>query len=279
MNKKLSFDTKGYWIEKNFFNKKEMSDLFLLFYNVSFSMAKRFKLINKKKFKSPDKVNFPRNMKDLDKLLMEIFKFKKDLIGEIYDTVSYSSTFLRFLSQKKLEKITRELLGLSKKTSLYGSTNRIRIDPPKDTRRTYGWHQEVFYTIPKSHFLQTWCPILRDTTTKNGTIEICEKSHIEKIAKQEWKDIPGRATQIIVDKKIVRKYKIKKLPMKLGDLMFFSGYLFHRSGNNSTKKEIRFSLVGMWHNINDINFRAPKPTFTYRGQSAKKYYISNLGKK
>ena len=33
--------------------------------------------------------------------------------------------------------------------SLYGHTNRCRIDPPEDERRTYDWHQETFYTIPK----------------------------------------------------------------------------------------------------------------------------------
>ena len=111
-------------------------------------------------------------MKKLDKLMLEIFNFNKDLIGEIYDTISFTSVFLRFTASKKIEKISKILLGVKKNTQLYGFTNRIRIDPPNDERRTYGWHQEIFYTLPKSKFVQTWCPILRDTTKQNGTIEI-----------------------------------------------------------------------------------------------------------
>ena len=55
----------------------------------------------------------------------------------------------------------------------------------------------------------------------------------------------GRATQIIIDEKIVNKYEKVTLPIKVGDMLFFDGHLFHRSGNNLTKDDIRFSLVGM----------------------------------
>ena len=145
--------------------------------------------------------------------------------------------------------MTRKLLELPNNSSLYGFTNRVRIDPPRDERRTYGWHQEVFYTLPKSKYLQTWCPIIRNTTISNGTIQICPGSHKEKIVKQEWRDIKGKATQIIIDDKIIKKYRPIDLEMKVGDLMFFNGHLFHRSGQNITKDQIRFSMVGMWNTV------------------------------
>ena len=279
MNKKKFFKTNGYWIERDFFKKSDMKDIFNLFYDVSFAMALRHNLINNKdKFKSPKLLKYPKNIKDLDKIILKIFNFNKDLVGEIYDTVSYSSTFLRFISSKKIEKLTKKLLGMSKISTLYGTAGRIRIDLPRDERRTYGWHQEVFYTIPKSQYLQTWCPIIRDANYKNGTIEICKKSHLEKIAKQNWKDIKGRATQIIVDKKMVKKYKKKVIAIKAGDLMFFDGHLFHRSGHNQTKSDIRFSMIGMWHNVNSKNFRAHKPNFINREMSSKQYYKSYFDK-
>ncbi len=270
-NKINFFEKNGYWIEKKIFSKTEMSEMFFLFYDVSYSMfAKYFPKINIQETK---KISYDSNgIKSLDTMLMTIFRKDKNLIGEIYDTVSFSSTFLRFYSNKKIEKLTRTLLKTHKNSSLYGYTNRVRIDPPKDQRRTYGWHQEVFYNLPKSIYLQTWCPIIRNTTKKNGTIQIRVGSHKEKIARQTWNDIKGKATQILIDKKVVNKYPLKEIEMKVGDLMVFDGHLFHRSGFNSTPNDVRFSMVGMWNLVNNKNFRAPKPEFVFRGISPKKYF-------
>lgn len=148
----------------------------------------------------------------------------------------------------------------------------MRIDPPRDERRTYGWHQEIFYTIPETRFIQTWCPLIRDTTIKNGTIEVCEGSHKEGIAKQTWNEIEGRATQIIVNEEVVVKYNQKKIPMKKGEILFFDPHMFHRSGHNSTKDEVRFSLVGMWNDTTHLKFKAPQPEFKSRTFSAKEYF-------
>ena len=157
------------------------------------------------------------------------------------------------------------------KNSLYGHTNRCRIDPPRDNRRTYGWHQEVFYTIPEGNYIQTWAPLLFDTTIKNGTIEIAAGSHKEGIAKQSWNEVEGGATQIIVDPKIVDKYPNSPLEMKLGELLLFSGYLFHRSGNNISD-HVRYSLVGMFHDVSYVPFTAPKLNFQYRGITPQNFY-------
>ena len=86
------------------------------------------------------------------------------MIGELYDTVSYSSTFLKLISDRFKKDNTREILDLKKNNTIYSWTHRIRIDPPRDDRRTYGWHQEIFYTFPDTKFLQTWAPIIRYTT-------------------------------------------------------------------------------------------------------------------
>lgn len=274
-NKINFFEKNGYWVEKKIFTKTEMNEMFYLFYDISYSMF--IKYFSRNKIQETKNVTYDSiGVRSLDKMLMAIFKKDKNLIGEIYDTVSFSSTFLRFYSNKKIERLTRTLLKTHKNSSLYGYTNRVRIDPPKDQRRTYGWHQEVFYNVPKSIYLQTWCPIIRNTTKENGTIQIRVGSHKEKIAKQTWKDIQGKATQILIDQKIVNKYPLKELEMKVGDLMVFDGHLFHRSGFNSTHNDIRFSMVGMWNLINNKNFRAPKPEFTFRGISPKKYFENHF---
>lgn len=271
---KNSFDNNGYVIKKNFIKDSYHTELFYLFYDLGVSTIQRNKIKIDYELKKVDDMDFNKDLKELDKILLNILKTDHKLIGELYDTVSYSSCFLKILSDSDIEDFSRSLLGLSKRNTIYSWTHRVRIDPPKDERRTYGWHQEIFYTIPETKFIQTWCPLIRDTTLENGTIEVCEGSHKEGIAKQTWNEINGRATQIIVNEDVVAKYKQKKIPMSKGEVLFFDPHMFHRSGHNSTKDEIRFSLVGMWNDTTNIKFRAPKPDFKSRTISAKEYFDS-----
>ena len=272
-----TFKKKGYVIVPKIINSNYQEKLFKMFYDLALATLYRNKL-KYKIIKKLNQVRYPNDIKILDDLLLFLLKNDKKLIGEIYDTISYSSVFLRFISDINFEKITKKLLEINKENTIYSYTHRIRIDPPRDTRRTYGWHQEIFYTIPNTKFLQTWCPIIRDTNVKNGTIELCSGSHKEGIALQSWNEMKNKTTQIIVDKKIVKKYKKIKLPMKLGDVLFFNPFLFHRSGCNSTKTQIRFSLVGMWNDTTSDSFKPPIPNFKSRTFSLKVHFKNEMKK-
>jgi len=273
MSSKINFfKENGFWIEKNLYSHSEMEEMFILFYDTFYSLSKKFDVPLSNEYFHPTEIDYTSNLKELDRIMLDCFNHDKGIIGEGYDIISYSSVFLRFLSSKKVEEISKELLLIPSSSTLYGWTNRVRIDPPSDERRTYGWHQEVFYTIPESRYLQTWCPVIRDTTLDNGTIWIAPGSHKEGIAKQSWNEIEGRATQIIVDQDIVNKYPQTQLEMNVGDVLFFDGKLSHKSGSNITKDEIRFSLVGMWHDIKTKNFRGPMPAFQHRTEFDQKSY-------
>ena len=267
-----SFNNNGFLIKENLIKDKYHSELFYLFYDLAVSTIKRNKIDLEYQVKNVEDIDCNKDIKILDKILLDILKIDNKLIGELYDTVSYSSSFLKLVSDSDIEEYVRSLLELSKRNTIYSWTHRVRIDAPKDERRTYGWHQEIFYTIPETKFIQTWCPLIRDTTIENGTIEVCEGSHKEGIAKQTWNEIEGRATQIIVNEEVVAKYKQKKIPMKKGEILFFDPHMFHRSGHNSTKDEVRFSLVGMWNDTTFLKFKAPRPEFKSRTFSAKDYF-------
>jgi len=267
-----SFNNNGFLIRENLIKDKYHSELFYLFYDLAVSIIKNNKIDLEYQLKNVDDIDYSKDIKILDKILLDILKIDNKLIGELYDTVSYSSSFLKLVSDSDIEEYARSLLGLSKRNTIYSWAHRVRIDPPKDERRTYGWHQEIFYTIPETKFIQTWCPLIRDTAIENGTIEVCEGSHKEGIAKQTWNEIEGRATQIIVNEEVVAKYKQKKVPMKKGEILFFDPHMFHRSGHNSTKDEVRFSLVGMWNDTTYHKFKAPRPGFKSRTFSAKDYF-------
>jgi hypothetical protein len=266
----LAFNKDGYLIQRNVFDFEEMQDLFMTFYSICYNCALRNQIKNS--YPPISMVSFPENLKDLDLLILDIVKAQNGLLGEVYDTFAYSMSFLRFITGKKTENLIRELLGVNQRDALYGFSNRMRIDPPADERRTYGWHQEVFYNIPYSNFLQTWSPILRSTTSQNGTIEVKKGSHKEGIVKQTWNEVDGRVTQIIVDTEISDKYETIVLEMNLGDLLIFDSHLIHKSGHNSTKDEIRFSLVGTWNDVSCHDFRAPLPSFQNRSISYEEYF-------
>ena len=178
---------------------------------------------------------------------------------------------MRLAGKRETADLVNVFLDRPRGEPLYGFTNRCLIAPPNDDRRTYGWHQEVFYTVPDSRFIQTWAPLVTDTTAENGTIEVCVGSHAEGVAVQSWHDEPDRARQIIVDPSVVAKYEQRVVPMKLGQMMFFDGHLFHRSGRN-TSKETRYSLVGIYHDVDAPGFRVPSLTFNYRGKTPREAF-------
>ena len=192
-------------------------------------------------------------------------------IGEIYDACAHLPEFLRLVGRWSTVAVVNSLLGNPHGSPLYTFTPRVRIDPPLDDRRTYGWHQEEFYSIPGSRFIQTWAPLINDTTPENGTIQVCVGSHKEGVAEQSWADIDGRATQIIVAPEVVNKYEQRAIPMEVGQMMFFNSRLFHRSGKN-TSNEVRLSMVGQYHDVNSPGFNAPKPKHEWRGETPREYY-------
>jgi hypothetical protein len=280
MSRLSSFKDKGYHIEKSLVPISVHRELFFAYYDLAISQIQRNKQIQINfEIKKIEDLIYPNDIKHLDNLLLAILKFDDKLIGEIYDTIAYCPTFLRLTGNTKIEEITRELLELKSYNTIYPVAPRILIQAPKDERRTYGWHQEIFYNVSNSKFLQSWCPIIRDVTAENGALSVCLESHKNGLAKQTWNEPKNRQTQIVVVDEVVNKYKQIKLPMKLGDFLLFDPYFIHRSGYNSTEDEIRFSLVIMWNDCSYKGWKTPKPDFTQRTISCRENFdklMSNM---
>jgi hypothetical protein len=194
-------------------------------------------------------------------------------VAALYDTIAQLPSFFRIMGHARIQATANELLGRAPKAPLYGFTQSCRIDPPRDARRTYGWHQEIFYTIPNARFLQTWAPLVRPTSVDTGTIELKEGSHRLGIPPQTWIDEEGRAPQILVDEAQLEEFATRRLEMDVGDLLIFTGQTVHRSGSNTSPK-VRYSLVGMYHDIDYPGFVAPKPGVEMRGMSQRAFFDS-----
>lgn len=208
--------------------------------------------------------------------LLSLEAANREFVGAIYDTIYQMPSFMRLVSNPLLETCVRGLLGLGTDRPLYGFTNRCLMAPPFDERRTYGWHQEVFYTIPDSRYIQTWGPLVFDTKVSTGTIQVCPGSHKEGLAKQKWVEEPGQNIQVLVDPALVDKYPQCSVEMAVGELALFSGFLFHRSGKN-TSSQVRYSLTGMFHDVSRQSFVTPKISFTYRTKTCRQYYDQVVG--
>jgi phytanoyl-CoA hydroxylase len=255
------FEENGFVIVKNFYPAEDLQDFKIEVKNI----------INAYLLKAGIQEMDSENDDILSNGILALEEKDHEYVAAIYDTIFQSPSFFRILGNRNTESYIKTLLKIDFSHALYGFTNRCRIDPPKDKRRTYGWHQEVFYTVPRGSYIQTWAPLIFDTTFENGTIEIAVGSQKEKIANQTWNELEGKATQILVDDNIVNKYEQQVVEMKVGEMLFFSGFLAHRSGNN-TSQQVRYSLVGMYHDVKHKPFFTPKLGFTFRKSSPKEYF-------
>jgi hypothetical protein len=188
--------------------------------------------------------------------------FKTD--GEIYDCLASSPQFLRLACKCEMSEIANELLGRDLAALLYGFTWRCRIDRPGDTFRRYGWHQEIFYTVPHARFVQSWAPLMADATEEGGTIEVCPGSHRDGIARQGYVVAENHQAEYLVGDEVVARYAPRPIPVKLGDVLFFDPKLIHRSGVNRSR-DTRYTMVGMYHDPFAPGFKVPIPSVGYRG--------------
>lgn len=258
-----SFHKNGYIVIENFFNSEELDDF-------KFSFHKIVKSVLEKSSLKDILYDFSKNLNDFDDAIIKLEKSHPELIGEIYDTIAYTPSFLRLIAKKDYEIIISQLFN-EDYVPFYLTTNRCRIDPPQVTRRSTDWHQETFYTIPQSKFIQTWGPLVRDIKTENGAIEICIASHESGTIPQNVNLSPQYPTPYSIDESIVSKYEKKSIELELGSILFFSPTLFHRSGFNSSDTT-RFSIIGMYHNTKNPLFNAPKINFSYRNMEPDEYY-------
>ena len=263
---KSFYDLHGFVIVKNVF-KGEILEKFKAEYK---------KLVEINLFKSGAVCNLDHSE---DNFISEGIKLLECIdhswVAEIYDTSAMIPSFLEIISNMNTLRILQYLLRTE--SPLYPYTNRIRIDAPSDSRRTYGWHQETFYTIPKSSFVQTWAPLIYDVRVENGTISVADKSNAEGIPFQTWTEVDGGATQILIPDSTVEKYAQIQIEMNVGELLFFSGRLAHKSGDNVSER-VRFSLVGMYHDPSVQSFRAPSIQFGHKHEDPRAYFDSEMKK-
>jgi phytanoyl-CoA hydroxylase len=259
------FNTNGFLVLDNFFTNSEINDY-------KEALRELIQIQLKKASKKHTGINLEDFAgKEFDEGMMKLEEIDHVYVANIYDTIYQIPAFLRIPSKLETSQCVNQLFDRKVNSSLYIDTSRCRIDPPNETKRLCGWHQEVFYYTPKSDFIQTWAPLVVNSTIENGTIEVCVGSHKEGFATQDSMLHEDVHYKYIVNDEIAKKYPVKKLEMKLGQLLIFSSKLIHKSGHN-TSNNVRYSLVGIYHNLDNENFVPPKWVVERRSEDSDSYY-------
>lgn len=186
---------------------------------------------------------YSNSTKEFDEMLYDLFK--KDLNG--YIGCCHAAQNLLSLNElgcsTKLKNIiksigiqfpiinTRPILHFS---SRYTSTKKHYWKVPQ--------HQDWQSTQGSINGITCWLPLIpiRD---EYGFLKVAPKSHLNGALDYEEIDIP-------ITK---RKFKFKEIKMNLGDLLIFSNFLVHKSGNNKSKK-IRLTASFRFDDIKEKTF-------------------------
>lgn len=259
------FETNGYLVLDNFFNQTETDDfkkaLKVLVQNHLKKASKKRPEINPSDFEG----------KEFHEGILKLEEIDHTHVMDIYDTICNTPAFLRITGKKEISECINQLFDRNLISPVYVDQSRCRMDLPLDpNQKACGWHQEVFYYIPKSNFFQTWAPLIEDATVENGTIEVCIGSH-KKIAKQASAIDEDVHYKYIVDEEEVKKYEQVLMEMKVGQLLIFNSRLIHRSGKN-TSNQVRYSLVGIYHNVDNENFFPPRMIVENKHEIMRNYF-------
>ena len=262
-SQKESFYKNGFLIIDNFYTERELNDFKEAYRKLIISSLKKAQLNSQ--FNLEDYLG-----KEFDDGMMKLEEIDHSYVADIYNTTFQMPEFLRLVGKSETTSCINQLLNKSSNEPLYTFTCRCRIDPPSGQLRSTKWHQEVFYTIPDSNFVQTWAPLFNDATKENGSISVCVGSHKEGIAMQSYDPESDDANPFIIDKTLIQKYTQQVVEMKVGQIMIFNSRLFHKSGNNQSGK-IRYTLIGMYHDIDNVKFKPAKISFDFQ-KKPEEYY-------
>lgn len=199
----------GYHLEKNIFTKDEILKI-------------------KKEIVGVFKSFCPLKLND-DEIIKYVFKKDKNAFVGCASLCQNLNDIFKLYTNKKFENVVRKL-GLK---NLCMNTRPLISFSSKDTaiNKNY-WkvsqHQDWPSTQGSLKGITCWFP-LTSINEKMGYLEVAPKTHLLGYLDHiDYKGVP------IIDSKC--KFDFKKIKMNIGDVLFFSNFLVHKSGENKSKK-------------------------------------------
>lgn len=187
--------------------------------------------------------------------LIKLRRQDQHRFSAIYDSMLASYALQKLCFNNRLGEYSAALLN-ARATDLCYRGAMLRMDVPGDTRNVYGWHQDSSYTNYNSnglHAITAWCPLV-NVTRHNGTLQVCEGSHVEPTALPTGTTLgKGYSLQNLVKSEVIGKYRVVDVEGDAGDVIFSYSSLIHRSGENSSDK-VRFTAIVRYHQMLSQDF-------------------------
>jgi len=192
-------------------------------------------------------------------------KYNKNLISKLYDI---APDLYEIHAITTFKTIIQKVKSLGIKYPTIGTNISLRLDRPYDKKFNTPVHQDIWYSMISDNSLVVWFNISKIKKI-NGPLQICKTFKRKKIYKF-FDDKLGTFSA-----KIKKNFIFEDIYLKEDQILIFSQYLLHKSGNNLSNKprasiQIRFN--DFFKNSNfDKSYRSVSSSYVLVKQ--KKYLL------
>lgn len=210
--------------------------------------------------------------------LIKLQKVNCYYVSVIQRLISRTPEFYKLSSSDKLFTKIKELFLKEKDLPIYILSNGIVLTNPNNSTNKRSsnfeldWHKDTFFTIPKSHFIQFWGPVLHNATEEIGALMLCPGSHKDGFGKQIFHPEKHFNHRYSIEKNEVKQYKKISVPLQLGQMLIFDGRLIHASGKNTDNNKIRASIIGVCHDATQDECIPVSTNYLYYEQTPESWF-------
>ncbi len=185
---------------------------------------------------------------DYNKLMFRLFEERPDLIISCGKHIQHLISLHQLGLDDKIVNILKQLgLGfpnICTRPMFYFNASKLakkqvywKMDPHQDWRSMQG----------SLNSMVAWVAMC-DIDISLGTLEIVPGSHLEGLKATEMVDSFGLVPESAIKDKFI------PVEVKKGDVLFFSSFLVHQSGNNSTENGIRWSCHFRYNDMQEKDY-------------------------
>ena len=274
---KEQFEEQGYIVLDNAFDTND-----LIGFRKTFRYVLKNVLEQAAKYYPNLNIHLENDIADYNKALIDLRFANPEYVSVAQRLISRSPEFFRLSSDPKVFKAIRFIQNLPELSPLYLLSNGVVFTNPNDkgNKRSSNfeldWHQDTFFTIPRSRYVQFWGPLLHDSTEDVGTLVVCPGSHKDGYGKQRIHTDISFNHRYSMALGEADKYDHVSVNLKLGQLLIFHGQLIHASGQNISDK-VRVTILGLCHDAARKECVPVSTHYLYYGQTPEAWFYEIYG--
>lgn len=267
---KKTFWNDGYVVLRKVFDPRDLASFKTVILNTLLSVLERAS----QRFPALKNV---LSTQDCNEALLALRAADPNYVSIVQRIISRSPEFFRLSSEPRVFNMIKALMDLDALDPLYLLSNGIVFTNPHDSdnKRSSNfeldWHQDTFFTLPRSRFFQFWGPVLGDSTTETGTLQVCPGSHKNGYGKQRIHPDLSFNHRFSMAPGEIDAYEHVSVEVPLGDLLIFHGQLIHASGHNISD-QVRVSILGLAHDATNPACNPVSTHYLYHGQTPEAWF-------